>query len=202
TDVVLGFDSLAEYDSPRNPYFGGVIGRVANRIAGARYELDGRTHALSANEGRHQLHGGPRGFDRVVWDAFPDVARASVLFRRVSSDGEGGHPGRLAVDARYTLEPGRSLTLELEAATDAPTPVDLTQHSYFNLAGGGTILEHELELRASRRVVVDREKIPTGELAVLAGELDSRRPRALGGPADGHDLCFALDGERARVPAL
>jgi aldose 1-epimerase len=203
TDVVLGFDRHEDYESPGNPYFGGLVGRVANRIAGARFELDGRTYELSANEGRHHLHGGARGFDRRPWEAAVDEARSRVTFVRRSPDGEEGYPGNVDVRASYSLGPDRSLELECEATTDAPTLVNFTQHSYFNLAGAGTVAQHSLELRAARRVEVDAELIPTGALRDVAGsEFDFRAPRALGGPADGYDLCFALDGDRASVPLL
>ena len=208
-DVVLGFDTLAEYDSPTNPYFGGVVGRCANRIAGARFTLDGREHVLTANEGRNHLHGGARGFDRRTWAA-ESRRSGGVAFHLVSPDGDEGHPGRLEVSAIYVLGPAArrrgSLELELRAHATAPTPCNLAQHSYFNLAGGGTILDHELEIHASRYVVVDDELLPTGELASVAGTpFDFREPRRIGEriaaleatAARGYDLCYVLEERRA-----
>jgi aldose 1-epimerase len=194
-DVVLGFDTLEQYESPLNPYFGGIVGRVANRIANASFELEGRTIALEANEGRHQLHGGPRGFDRVIWDASPGQSHAAVTFRRRSPHGENGYPGNLDVSVHYAIGPGRTLTTVYDVASDALTPVNLTQHSYFNLRGSGTILEHLLEVRANRFVVVDRELIPTGELrSVEDSAFDFRAARAIGERGQDYDVCFALDG--------
>ncbi len=204
-DVVLGFDTLAKYESPSNPYFGGLVGRCANRIAGARFNLDGREVRLAANEGRHHLHGGLRGFDRCAWAAHFDPDAASLSFARSSPAGEEGYPGALALRATYRLESDGVLSLETEASCDATTVLNLTQHSYFNLAGKGSVAGHELEVRAARSVAVDDELIPTGELrAVQDTPLDLRTPRHLGDCLDalahsamgGLDLCYALDGGR------
>jgi aldose 1-epimerase len=204
THAVLGLDSLAGYESPSNPYLGGVIGRCANRIAGARFSLDGREHALSANEGRHHLHGGARGFDRRVWRVTAASGEALEL-AYASRDGEEGYPGAVEALASYALTPD-ALVGRLAATAAAATPLNLTQHSYFNLAGRGTILDHELELRASRYVAVDGELIPTGELlAVAGGPYDFRAPRRVGerlaelagSPARGYDVCYALDRDGA-----
>jgi len=201
-DVVLGFDTLAEYESARNPYFGGLVGRCANRIAGARFSLDGREHVLAANEGRHHLHGGRRGFDRRAWESelLPEEFR--VDFTLTSPAGEEGYPGTLTQRASYRLLPGGVLELQTQASCDAATLWNLTQHSYFNLAGRGSVAEHRLSVRASRFVEVDAELIPSGGLVALAGSaLDLRRARRLGEciellahtPAGGLDHCFALD---------
>lgn len=212
-DVVLGFDTLAEYESPRNPHVGGIVGRCANRIAGARFELDGREYRLAANEGRNHLHGGPRGFDRRVWT--PTKVDGSTFGARLRSpDGEEGYPGALDVLAAYTLGPRDAslhlLGLQLLARAGAPTVVSLTQHGYFNLAGGGTILDHELEIPASRYVVVDDELVPTGEIASVEGTpLDFRTPCRIGEridallatPARGYDLCYLLDAPPLSAPA-
>jgi len=196
-DVVLGFDTLAEYESPKNPYIGGIIGRVANRIAGANFELDGRRHVLEANAGRHHLHGGSRGFDRVAWKASPGDRASGLTLRRQSPQAEQGYPGNLDVSVTYALGPARRLEISYVAESDAPTPVNLTQHSYFNLAGGGTILDHVLEVPAARFVVVDDELIPTGELRdVEQTEFDFRTPRRVGERGSGYDICYAL-GESA-----
>ncbi len=208
-DVVLGFDTLAQYESPSNPYFGGLVGRCANRIAGARFDLDGREFLLAANEGRHHLHGGRRGFDRHAWTAHFDPIAASVSFTRDSPAGEEGYPGTLALRATYRLESERVLSLETEASCEVATVVNLTQHSYFNLAGSGSIAEHELEVRAARFVAVDDELIPSGDLRTVQGTpFDLRAPRRLGdclaelahSSMGGLDLCYALDGGRTETP--
>jgi aldose 1-epimerase len=204
-NIVLGFDTLAEYESPANPYFGALVGRCANRIAGARFTLDGREHVLTANEGRNHLHGGRRGFDRRAWSAKPRHG-GGVTFRLRSPDGDEGYPARLEVTASYALPaPGAEhpmLGVQLLAHAGAPTLCNLTQHSYFNLAGSGTILEHELEIHASRTVIVNDELLPTGELARVDGTpFDFRTPCRIGerigalatAAARGYDVCFVLD---------
>lgn len=200
TQAVLGLDSPAAYESPSNPHLGGVIGRCANRIAGARFRLDDREHTLCANEGRHHLHGGRRGFDRRVWRVKAASGDALEL-SYASQDGEEGYPGAVEALASYALTPD-ALVVRLAATARTATPLNLTQHSYFNLAGQGTILDHELELRASRYVAVDDELIPTGELAPVAGSAyDFRAPRCVGARlgelaglrAGGYDVCYALD---------
>jgi aldose 1-epimerase len=216
-DVVLGFDTLARYDSPANPYFGALVGRCANRIAGARFTLDGREHVLAANEGRNHLHGGLRGFDRRVWAAEPGPG-AELALRYRSPDGEEGYPGTLEVCATYTLAAPHAPTpagsqvlgLRTHAHADAPTPCNLLSHAYFNLAGAGTILDHVLEVRASRYVVVDEALLPTGALASVANTpFDFRTPRRIGerldellaGPARGYDVCLVLDASGLHAPA-
>lgn len=199
-DIVLGFDTLAEYESAANPYFGGLLGRCANRIAGARFTLDGRTHVLTANEGRNHLHGGARGFDRHVWRGELHASRTAVRFERLSPDGEEGYPGNLHVSAEYALERGR-LVLTCAATTDAPTLVNLVQHPYFDLAGSGSVREHELEVHAARVLEVDAELLPTGRsLATADTPFDFAERRALGPrlselegtPAGGFDVCYTL----------
>ncbi|HTF87125.1 MAG TPA: aldose epimerase family protein [Planctomycetota bacterium] len=194
-DVVLGFDTLAEYESARNPYFGGIVGRVANRLGGANFELDGRRHVLDPNEGRHHLHGGSRGFDRYLWAARAVRGKSGVNFRRRSPAGESGYPGNLDVRVTYVLGAERTLEIVYDAVSDALTPINLTQHTYFNLAGSGTILGHNLELRANRYVVVDSELIPTGELrGVENTEFDFRSERAIGRVQTSYDICYELAG--------
>jgi len=213
-NVVLGFDTLAEYDSAKNPYCGGIVGRCANRIAGARFTLDGHEHALAANEGRNHLHGGARGFDRRVWSAEPRQG-GGVTFHLESADGEEGYPGRLEVTASYALPaPGAGLSVlgvQMLAHADAPTPCNLTQHAYFNLAGGGTVLEHELQIHASRYLVPDDELLPTGEIASVTGTpFDFRTPRAIRTrigalvtrAARGYDVCYVLDDARYHAATL
>jgi aldose 1-epimerase len=183
-DVVLGFDGLAGFLGP-HPHLGGTIGRYANRIAQARFPLAGRIHRLTPNEPPHHLHGGSPGFDRRPWSAEPFEAgdEAGVVFRLTSEDDDQGYPGRLAAEARYALADSGELRVELAATAEAPTIVSLTQHAWFNLADGGAgdVLEHELEIAAGAYLPVDRERIPTGEIASVAGTpLDFRRPRTLG----------------------
>lgn len=208
-DVVLGYDDLAGY-LEASPYFGSIVGRYANRIALGRFTLDGRTYTLAANNGKNALHGGVRGFDKVVWSAepFEDAAGVGVVFSYTSRDGEEGYPGTLRATVTYTLSDANALAFDYQATTDKATPVNLTQHTYFNLAGGGKgdVLGHELMLKASRFTPVDETLIPTGELrGVIGTPFDFRTPRAIGariGEADeqlklggGYDHNFVLDRE-------
>jgi aldose 1-epimerase len=183
-DVVLGFDTLDDYVA-KNRYFGVVVGRYGNRIAKGRFTLDGRTYELATNNGANHLHGGVKGFDKALWRAepFERDGRAGVAYSYVSQDGEEGYPGALRVRVTYTLSPSNELTADYEATTDKATPVNLTQHSYFNLAGDGSgdILGHQLTLDADRFTPVDETLIPTGELAPVAGTpFDFRQPDAIG----------------------
>ena len=169
-DVVFGFDDVAGYESPANGYFGCIVGRVANRIAGAKFSLDGRTYNLAANDGAHSLHGGAtRSLDKVVWDGkpFESADGDGVVFHYTSPDGEEGYPGNLAIQVTYRLTDANELRIDYEAATDRPTPVNLSNHSYFNLAGAGspTIHDHELLIAADHYTPADATLIPTGEIA-------------------------------------
>jgi aldose 1-epimerase len=181
-DVVLGFDSLEGYLG-EHPFFGAIIGRYGNRIGGGTFTLDGQTYTLAKNNGPNHLHGGERGFDKVLWHAEPMEGQNAITFRRTSPDGEEGYPGNLAVRVTYTLTDRNELVVEYHATTDAATPVNLTQHSYFNLAGhaSGDILGHELMLSADRFTPVNDTLIPTGELAPVEGSpFDFRQPKAVG----------------------
>ena len=181
-DVVLGHDDLAGYLA-KPAYFGAVVGRYGNRIAKGRFTLDGKTYTLATNNGPNHLHGGVRGFDKIVWKADPPTAGvASVTLRYTSPDGEEGYPGTLAARVTYTLSDRDELTFEYSATTDKPTPVNLTQHSYFNLgAPGSDILGHELTLDADRFTPVDATLIPTGQLTPVSGTpFDFRKPTAIG----------------------
>lgn len=206
-DVVLGFDTLAEYE--RNPpHFGSIIGRVANRVARARFELDGTRYRLEANRGAHHLHGGARGFDKRPWQAEPveHAAGPAVRFERVSPDGEEGYPGRLEVRVTVVLGDDDALRFEYEATADAATPVNLTHHGYFNLAGRGDILDHVLGLRADRVTEVDAELIPTGRLLPVEGSaFDFRRAKPIGrdiaATSGGYDHNFVLSRDAAEAPA-
>ncbi|HSG09788.1 MAG TPA: aldose epimerase family protein [Longimicrobiales bacterium] len=210
-DVVLGYDNLDGYLED-TPYFGALIGRYGNRIADARFSLDGATFELDANDGANSLHGGFRGFDKQVWEGSPTTTSegAGVVFTRVSPDGEGGYPGNLRVQVSYTLTDADELVVDYLATTDRATPINLTQHSYFNLAGhgNGDILGHRLTLAASRFTPVDETLIPTGESAPVEGTpFDFRSPHAIGeriavedlqiGFGGGYDHNFVLDREGA-----
>lgn len=202
TDIALGFDTLEPYLG-EHPYFGVTAGRVANRIAGAQFSLDGAEHRLSANDGPNHLHGGRRGFDKVVWEAEAlgaGRAEAAVQFKYKSPDGEEGYPGNLEVTVRYALTARSELRIDYKATTDRATPVNLTNHTYWNLAGSGDILGHLLQINAERYVVTDKALIPTGAIAPVEGTpFDFRAPQPIGAriphitraPA-GYDDCFVI----------
>jgi aldose 1-epimerase len=187
-DVVLGFDNFENYLT-RSRFFGAVAGRYANRIGNARFSLDGKAYELAANNGKNHLHGGRRGFDKVVWKGEPidrggDVG---VALTYVSADGEEGYPGRLNVAVTYTLTPRDELIVDYRATTDKATPINLTNHSYFNLAGEGRgdILQQLLTIDADRYTPTDDTQIPTGEIAPVAGTpFDFRKPTAIGARID------------------
>ena len=180
-DVTLGFDDLDRYDSSDNQYFGCTVGRVANRIDEGRFELGGSTYTLATNNDPNHLHGGDRGFGVRVW-SWEQTGPGEVTFRRTSADGEEGYPGNLEVSATYSLTDENVLGFTLTATTDAATPVSLTNHAYWNLAGHGapTVLDHELELRADHFTPTDDTLIPTGEIAAVSGALDFREAKTIG----------------------
>ncbi|MBX7104330.1 MAG: galactose mutarotase [Gemmataceae bacterium] len=205
-DVVLGFDTVDEYVKS-SPYFGCLTGRVANRIARGKFTLDGKTYTLATNNDPNHLHGGVKGFDKRVW-ACKQVKPNSLQLSYSSADGEEGYPGKLDVTVTYMLTPEGEWHINYEAKTDKATPVNLTQHAYFNLAGhaAGTILDHMLEIRADSYTECDATLIPTGELKSVSGTpFDFRAPTAIGKriketglePA-GYDLNYAL----SRGPSL
>ncbi len=205
-DVVLGFDEPGDYE--HNPhYVGSTIGRFANRIRGGRFELDGISFQLSVNSGPHHLHGGKRGFSHRVWQAEPvtEAGRVGVTLRVLSPDGEECYPGSLESVVTYWLDDDDCLRIDYEARSDAPTHVNLTNHSYFNLRGRGDVLDHLLQLKASRYTPVDDAGIPTGILAEVAGTpLDFTTAKPIGRDIDqdfehlqlvgGYDHNFAIDG--------
>ncbi|MFC1661855.1 aldose epimerase family protein [Gemmatimonadota bacterium] len=210
-DIVLGYDDLQGY-LDASPYFGAIIGRYGNRIGGARFELEGETFTLAANDGPNHLHGGMQGFDKVVWDGEPFETDSSVgvVFSYTSLDGEEGYPGTLQTQVTYTLSDSDELIVDYLATTDQPTPVNLTQHSYFNLAGhgAGDILNHQLMIAADHMTPVDATLIPTGELAPVEGTpFDFRTPHGVGerisvddpqiGFGGGYDHNFVLNGTSA-----
>jgi aldose 1-epimerase len=178
-DIVLGCSSLEGY-LKKPPYFGAIIGRVANRIAQGRFTLDGKTYSLATNDGPNHLHGGNRGFDKVVWEARA-LPGAAVELSHTSTDGEEGYPGTLRAKVTYRLTEDNRLRIDYEATADQATPVNLTNHTYWNLAGRGTILNQVLRLNASRYTPVDATLIPTGEMAPVAnGPMDFRSPKPIG----------------------
>ncbi|QFZ76547.1 galactose-1-epimerase [Streptomyces fagopyri] len=188
-DVVLGFPDLDGYLAHPDPYLGALVGRYANRIAGGHFPLDGLTYHLARNNAPNSLHGGDRGFDKRVWDAEP--VGHGLRLTRVSPHGEEGFPGRLEVTVTYALDEAGALRIAYEAVTDAPTVVNLTNHSYWNLAGSGNAGGHELQLAASRLTPVDADLIPTGVLESVDGtRFDFRTPRKAGA---GYDHNFVLD---------
>jgi aldose 1-epimerase len=187
-DIVMGYDTVAGYEA-NSPYFGSLIGRVGNRIANGLFTLDGKTYTLAKNNGPNHLHGGLKGWDKVVWkaDPFQDRTGAGVRLEYTSPDGEEGYPGTVTAHVVYTLTPDNTLVVDYHATTDKPTVINLTQHSYFNLGGAKTtdILGHELHINADRYTPVDDGLIPTGELATVAGTpFDFRTATAIGARID------------------
>jgi aldose 1-epimerase len=208
TNVVLGFPELAGYLAAGDAYLGAIVGRCANRIACGELPLDGHVYRLSRNERSHHLHGGATGFDKKVWRARSRIAEReiAVVLSHTSEDGDEGYPGRVDVEAVYSLTLDDTVRIELRAVTTQPTVVNLTSHPMFNLAGEGrgTILEHELRLDADRYTPVDAELIPTGEIAPVAGTpLDFRRPAEvglrLGGDYDHNFVLNQRDVSAARL---
>jgi aldose 1-epimerase len=206
-NVVLGCRTVDDYVH-RSPHFGSVIGRYANRIAAGRFTLDGRTYQLATNNGVNHLHGGKVGFDHVLWQAVPfaDDSGQGLVLTRVSPDGEEGYPGRVDVEVRYTLTDDNALSVAYRATTDAATPINLTQHSYFNLAGDGSgeIQSHSVWINATRYLPVSSTLIPTGEEAPVADTpFDFTHERVIGESIDspdeqirrgeGYDHTFVLD---------
>ena len=200
-NIVLGFDNLRQYLQPSNPYFGAIIGRVANRIAHGRFTLDGRNFQIATNTPPNTLHGGRAGFDKKLWSVqIPDPACIQLTYE--SADGEEGFPGTLRASVTYRLEDAfAALRIDYAATTDKPTPVNLTNHSYFNLggAGRGTVLDHVLMLSADAYTPVDAEMIPTGEIRPVASTpMDFREPMRIGDRIEqvpgGYDHNYVLNG--------
>jgi aldose 1-epimerase len=187
-DVVLGYDNLRGYID-KTPYFGAIIGRYGNRIGGAKFTLEGKTYALAANHGPNSLHGGLKGFDKVVWKAKP-LSGAALELTYLSKDGEEGFPGNLRVTVVYTLTEKNELRMDTTATTDKTTLCNITHHSYFNLngQGNGIILDHELFIDADKTTPVDKELITTGEYADVTGTpFDFRKPTTIGARIDDPD---------------
>jgi len=192
-DVVLGYDSVDKYIA-QTPYFGAIVGRYANRIAHGSFQLDGKTYSIPKNNGDNALHGGTRGFDKVVWTA--RQIKDGVELGYVSKDGDQGFPGTLTTTVRYTLD-GSALRIEYSASTDKDTVLNLTNHSYFNLAGQGKgdVLGHVVKIDASRFTPADAAQIPTGELKPVEGTpFDFRMPHAIGERIDADDVQLHIGG--------
>jgi aldose 1-epimerase len=215
-NIVLGFPNAPRYESEDNQFFGCTTGRVAGRIALGKFTLEGKEYKLAINNGRHHLHGGvKRSLDKVVWKAKYQRDKESnpgVHFSYTSPDGEEGYPGNLKSEVHYVLTKKNELRIEYTATTDKATPINLTNHSYFNLAGAGaeTVLDHELEVEAEQYVPTDDELIPTGKLAAVKGTpLDFRKSTRLGerfadlakGPFKGYDHTLVLS-KREKTPTL
>jgi len=215
-DVVLGLDSIEEYLT-KGRFFGSVVGRYANRIANARFAIDGHTYQLAANSGGvNHIHGGLVGFDKKVWtgEPFERDGNSGVRFTTTSADGEEGYPGAMRVAVTYTVTPRNELMLEYEATTDKITVLNLTNHTYFNLAGRGhgDVLQHRVTINADRYTPADAALIPTGEIAPVAGTpFDFRQPTAIGARIDadneqlrngkGYDHNYVLNGSGLRLAA-
>ena len=199
-DIVLGFDTLAPYEE-RHPYFGTITGRFANRIARGKFSLDGKQYSLATNNGPNHLHGGINGFDRVVWGARTETKSDSVtlILSHVSADGDQGYPGEMRVEVRYSLSSHNTLLIDYTASTTKASPINLTSHSYFNLAGhsSGDVLSQRVQIFADSMLPVDDTLIPTGALKSVDGTpFDFRLPRPIGEriseTVTGYDHTFVL----------
>jgi aldose 1-epimerase len=184
-DVIAGFESVADYDSPANAKFGATMGPVTNRIGQARFTLDGQTYQLTANENGNTLHSGGDGFDAMLWQGQPADGEAgpSVSFHGVHPDGQSGFPGHVQARVTYTLTADKTLRIDYQATTDKPTPINMTNHAYFNLAGhdAGRIGQHLLKLYASHYTPTDAQSIPTGAIEPVQGTaMDFTEPRLIG----------------------
>jgi aldose 1-epimerase len=199
-DVVLGFDNLNQY-LKGHPYFGCTVGRVANRIANGRFTLDGKTYHLAVNNGPNHLHGGLKGFDKAAWKAEPQSG-AAVKFSYISADGEESYPGQVTVTVLVALTDTNELSIDYTAVSEKPTPLNLTNHSYFNLAGDGDILNHELVIAADHFTPKNENCIPTGEIKPVKGTpMDFTKPHSIGSRFSqlqekpvGYDHNFVLKG--------
>ncbi len=216
-DVTTGYANIEEYVAQRQ-YFGATVGRVANRIAGAHFELDGKVYSVPANDGTHSLHGGDVGFDKVNWTITDcDEEALSVTLSHMSPDGDQGYPGTLTVTATYQLHPDNALSVHYQAVTDAPTCVNLSNHAYWHLGGEGAAydaMDHVLTIAAEQYLPVDATLIPTGERrSVVATPFDFRKPMAISKHVrsntdiqlthgSGYDHNWIIDGEAASEPRL
>ncbi len=213
-DIVLGFNSLQKYQTAREKYFGATIGRYGNRIAEGKFSLDGKTYQLATNNNKNHLHGGNRGFNSVVWEA-KQIGDNEIEFTRIAKDGEEGYPGNLAVKVHYLLTDTDELKIDYTATTDQKTIINLTHHSFFNLAGegNGTINDHLLEINADRYTPINAGSIPTGEMALVKDTpFDFRKAKKIGKDVDskhvqlefgkGYDHNFVLNNSRKNKEGL
>lgn len=213
-DVTLGFDTVTDYITKVNPFFGATAGRYANRIAKAQFTLDGKTYTLAKNNGENTLHGGKKGFDKYVWDSAPaneiaDANKCGVHFYLTSPDGDEGYPGQLKVTVTYTLNNDNELAISYSAETDKTTVLNLTNHTYWNLAGAaaGTILDHEMTIYADKYVPVDAGGIPNAGLKDVKGtvmdfttpHLIGERINQVGNEPVGYDHTWVLNGEAGKL---
>ncbi|XP_043677375.1 galactose mutarotase isoform X2 [Vespula pensylvanica] len=206
-DILLGFDNISGYLSSDNPYFGATVGRVANRIAKGRFVIDGKKYQVSRNIGENSLHGGTKGWSFKVWNA--TIENGSVVMTLLSEDGDEGFPGAVIASATFRLSNDGELFIEMKSFTSKPTPINLTNHAYFNLAGHGTnaeeLYKHRIVLNADRWTVTDSDSIPTGEIrSVKDSIMDLRKPTVLGDvidkvPGGGYDYNFCLPEKSSKV---
>lgn len=206
-DIVLGFDNLRQYEE-QSPYFGATVGRYANRIAGAKFSIDGKEFFLAPNNAHNTLHGGIRGFDKRLWQAEPlnENGVAAVKFTYVSKDMEEGFPGTLTATVTYSLNNENELKIDYKATTDKPTPINLTNHAYFDLAGAGyeSVLKHQLRINADSYTPVNKELIPTGAIEPVKGTpFDFTEPKEIGKDIQsvpgGYDHNFVLRGQKGEL---
>ena len=207
-DITLGFDTLAGFMESNAPYFGSTVGRVANRIANAKFTIDGVEYTLAANHGPNHLHGGIKGFNKVLWQAeeTDSADGPAVKLNYLSGDGEEGYPGNLSVQVIYTLTDSDELRIDYRAQTDKTTPINLTNHAYFNLSGhdAGSILGHELTVNADRYTAVGDDLMPNGELKSVKGtEMDFTEPATIGARIanvkGGYDLNYVLNNPAGKL---
>jgi aldose 1-epimerase len=214
-NVNLGFDNFEGYLQDGVPYFGALIGRYGNRIAQGKFTVDGTTYSLATNNGNNHLHGGLLGFDKVVWNAetFETSTSVGITLSYLSVDGDQGYPGNLPVTVVYELTNDNEIVVKYHATTDKPTPINLTQHAYFNLAGKGDVLGHEIMINADRFTAINEEAIPTGDLPLVANTpFDFRAPRLIGDRINdddqqlkngsGYDHNFVLNKSSAKELSL
>jgi aldose 1-epimerase len=209
-DILLGFDDFKGYLSPENPYFGCLVGRVANRISNSKFVLDGKEYKLAKNEGENHLHGGVKSFDKVIWDVneISDNEETGIELSYLSPDGEEGYPGNLQVKVTYILSDNNEFKIKYLAETDKDTPVNLTHHAYFNLCGNAkrNVLDHAILINASSYTEIDNNSLPTGHnLGVEGTPFDFRKMKAIGRDilsiSNGYDHNFVIDGKGLKKAA-
>lgn len=208
-NVIIGFESMEDYIQHANQYTGSLVGRYCNRIANARFKLDGKEYTLAKNNHGNSLHGGINGFDKAIWETGKQTASCSLELTYISKDGEEGFPGNLLTTVTYTLTADNALEIKYESTTDKATPVNLTSHCYFNLSGGlvKNILDHELKIFANKYTALDNTAIPTGDyVSVKNDRLDFSYPKKVGKDINkypgGYDINFVLDEPGGKAAEL